>query len=123
MKKLPETIKLGLALCLATIVPLAVADNGSSETTNQHFGHLDKDKNGSVSETEYREFMEASFTQLDTDNKGSLSLAETEKVLTVEEFALVDKDKNGEVTREEFMLQVMSDFQRFDRNKDGQLQH
>ena len=122
-KKTSDTFKRGLVLSLALLAPLALAQNkGQPDLTPEHFAHLDKDKSGSVSEAEYREFMEASFTQLDADKKGSLSAPETAQTLTVEQFVVVDKDKNGELSRQEFMDVVMSDFHRYDRNKDAQLQ-
>jgi len=114
---------LTLSFALALAGPAAAFAQGSPEgLTQAHFDQLDTDKNGKVSEAEYRQFMEGAFDKLDTDKNGSLSNAEAGTVLTREQFSIVDRNQNGQLNRQEFMDQVMSDFHRQDQNRDGHLQ-
>jgi len=113
---------LALALALSLSAPFAVmAQNGQLAFTQEHFHHLDVDKDGKVTQAEYRQFMEGAFSKLDTDGNGQLSSAEAGEVLSAEQFASVDADGNGQLSRQEFLDQAMRDFQRADNNADGSL--
>lgn len=117
-----KSLTLALAMCLSA--PLAaMAQNAQLPFTQEHFNELDINKDGEVTEFEYRQFMEAAFNNLDTDRNRRLSRAEASKVLTAEQFASVDTDRNGEIGPDEFMNQAMRDFRRADHNADGSLRY
>ncbi|MCK9511776.1 MAG: EF-hand domain-containing protein [Pigmentiphaga sp.] len=115
---------LALAFALGLAAPMAaLAQSAPLDLSQEHFEQLDVDKNGRISEVEYRQFMDGAFTKLDADGNGRLSPSETASVLTAEQFAIVDSDKNGELSRTEFLDQVMRDFRRADDDSDGHLQY
>ncbi|WP_246658518.1 EF-hand domain-containing protein [Mesorhizobium sp. GR13] len=82
---------------------------------------MTRTKNGAVSASEYQTFMNGAFTNLDANGNGSLSAAETSKVLTPAQFSTLDANGNGSVDKKEFMTQVMKDFASADKSGDGQL--
>ena len=82
---------------------------------------MDTNRDGNVSEVEYRTFMEQAFTKLDKTGDGKLARPETATVLTDAEFAMLDKNKRGYVTRDEFMSHVMDDFRKQDRDGNSML--
>jgi len=113
---------LALAFALGLAAPVAaLAQSAPLDLSQEHFEQLDVDKNGQISEVEYRQFMDGAFTKLDANGNGRLTPAETSAVLTAEQFAIVDADKSGDITRQEFLDQVMRDFRRADSDNDGHL--
>lgn len=111
-----------LFIALMLAVPAAIhAQGAASGMTYEQFNHIDKDASGSISQTEYFQFMEGSFKALDTDKNNSLSPAETSHIFTAEQFSRTDANGDGRINRQEFLDQVMSDFHRQDHDKDGQL--
>ena len=71
--------------------------------------------------------MEAEFKKLDTDNNGSLSLAEFRLAAPPvrasdtpdQVLAGIDANKDGRVTADEYRSGPLADFDRLDANKDG----
>ncbi|MGO3742400.1 EF-hand domain-containing protein [Kerstersia sp.] len=110
-----------LALVLATPVSanVALAQAPVFQWDETVFTQLDTDRDGKISEAEYRVFMEHAFDKLNTQRTGALTREEAAPVFTATEFDLVDTDKNGTISHEEFMTAVMNDFHRQDRNGDG----
>jgi len=113
--------KLLMVAMMAAAPALALAQAGTTGMTYEQFNHIDRDGSGTISETEYFQFMEGAFKELDTNGNNSLSPDETAKVLTTEQFSQVDANGNGRISRQEFLDHVMSDFRRHDRDGDGQL--
>ena len=111
-----------LLIALMTAAPaLAFAQANPQGMTYEQFNHIDKDGSGTISETEYYQFMEGAFKELDTNKNNSLSPDETGHILTTEQFSRVDADGNGRISRQEFLDHVMQDFQRHDSDNDGEL--
>jgi len=106
---------------LALMAAPALALGASNGMTYEQFNHIDKDGSGTISETEYYQFMEGAFKELDTNKNNSLSPDETGHILTTEQFSRVDADGNGRISRQEFLDHVMQDFQRHDSDNDGEL--
>lgn len=110
-----------LALAVVLAAPAIGQAQNASGMTYEQFNHIDKDGSGTISEAEYRAFMEGAFKELDTDKNNSLSRAEAGKVLTPEQFSAVDVNKDGRLNRQEFMDHVMDDFHSVDHDNDGEL--
>lgn len=113
--------KLIIALTLVALPGLAWSQDNEGTLTKEQFEHMDTNRDGRISESEYRAFMEEAFDDFDTDGNGYLTPQETEHILTPEQFASVDADENGKITRQEFMDAVMADFHRQDLDGDGYL--
>ncbi|MHC1551503.1 EF-hand domain-containing protein [Phyllobacterium sp. K27] len=111
---------------IATTVSLFLAWAGAAAAQQaMHQGHkdqLDTNNNGTVSQQEYQSFMTNAFKNLDADKNGSLSQTETADVLNASQFAATDENKDGRVSRSEFMNRVMQDFAAADKSGDGHLQ-
>lgn len=113
--------KLLIIALLAAAPALALAQANPQGMTHEQFNHIDKDGSGTISQTEYYQFMEGAFKELDTDKNNSLSPDETAHILTTEQFSKVDADGNGRINRQEFLDHVMEDFHRHDTDNDGEL--
>ncbi|SHO59715.1 Ca2+-binding protein, EF-hand superfamily [Pseudoxanthobacter soli DSM 19599] len=83
---------------------------------------FDKNGDGSVSKTEFGDFMSAAFGELDTNKNGSLSPKETKNVMSPEMFKKVDTNGDGKISKPEFMNQANADFKAADKNDNGSLQ-
>lgn len=114
-------VKLLMVAMMAAAPALALAQAGTTGMTYEQFNHIDRDGSGTISETEYFQFMEGAFKEMDTDRNNSLSPDETANVLTTDQFSKVDVNENGRISRQEFLDHVMSEFHYHDSNKDGQL--
>lgn len=110
-----------LTAALLSAPALAVSQSAAPGMTYEQFNHIDKDGSGTISETEYFQFMEGAFKELDADRNNSLSPEETDKLLTRQQFSQVDANGNGRLSRQEFLDHVMNDFRRHDSDGDGQL--
>ena len=112
-----------LALAAAAAPGLTMAQTASNGMTYEQFNHIDADGSGTISEAEYRQFMERAYKELDKDGNNSLSRDETSQILSTQQFSQTDTNNDGRINRQEFLDQVMADFHRHDHDKDGQLTH
>ena len=111
-------------IALLLVAPgLAVSQTATNPNgmTYEQFHHLDKDGSGTISEAEYREFMEGAFNELDTNKDGRLTSQEAARVLSTDQFSKIDTNRDGSVSRSEFLEHVMNDFHRQDHDKNGEL--
>src|SRR5690606_41186450 len=108
-----------LLLAALLAAPALALAQGQTGMTYEQFNHIDKDGSGTISETEYFQFMEGAFKELDADRNNSLSPEETDKLLTRQQFSQVDANGNGRLSRQEFLDHVMNDFRRHDSDGDG----
>jgi hypothetical protein len=98
----------------------AVAQEGPA-LTEGHLDYVDANDNGGVSRQELDAVVGQAFSQLDTNNDGSLGPAELTGVLTEAQFSTLDGNGDGSVSRAELANQAAEDFAAADRNRDGQL--
>lgn len=111
MKKIIALSTAFTALAIAATAVIAQPSQAGIELSPEQLKHLDTDKNGKVSRSEYQAFMEASFTKLDANADGRLGQNEFPKSLTAEQFSAMDSNKDGSIDRAEFMKQVMKEYQ------------
>ncbi len=114
-------LSLALVMMLAGPVAAVAQEASSAGLTREHFDQMDTNRDGKLSEAEYRRFMDDAFDKLDTNRDGQLSRDEAANVLGDEQFAAVDANGNKTLSRQEFIDQVTRDFHRQDRDKDGHL--
>lgn len=145
-----------LAIAAAAAAPAAAQDTAAAQAPTQmtraemaknidaRFAAIDTNKDGVLSRDEIaavqskvleqaqaarQQRMETEFKKLDTDNNGSLSLAEFRLAAppvragdTPEQvIAEIDANKDGRVTPDEYRTGPLANFDRLDTNNDGTL--
>lgn len=111
--------KATLALA-AALVAAATALSAQAITTN-HLGALDSDGDGAVDRAEFERFMQVTFTKLDANGDGVLTVKEASSVIPADAFAAADSNGDGKLSRSEFTAVVTEDFRKADLDGDGKL--
>lgn len=89
--------------------------------TSDHLTAIDANKDGAVDRTEFDKFMTVTFTSLDKNGDGSLTVTETTAILPADAFAKADANGDGKLSRAEFTSVVAADFKKADLDGDGRL--
>jgi Ca2+-binding EF-hand superfamily protein len=84
-------------------------------------GTLDTDNDGTVDLAEARKAASAVFDRLDRDKDGTLDRREVGGRLSAKEFAAADPDKDGTLTKDEYLAVVEQRFKAADPDNDGTL--
>ncbi len=84
-------------------------------------GQFDTDNDGTVDLAEAKEAGGAMFDKLDTDKDGTLDFKELRGRLSRKEFAAADPDTDGTLTKEEYLAVVEQRFKAADKDHDGTL--
>jgi hypothetical protein len=82
---------------------------------------LDTDNDGTVDLAEAKKAAAAVFDRLDRDKDGTLDRRELRGRLTAKELAGADPDKDGTLSKEEYLAVVEQRFKAADRDNDGTL--
>lgn len=82
---------------------------------------LDTDNDGTVDLAELNKSAEELFTRLETDNDGTIDRKEMQGRVTRKEFTAADPDNDGTLTKDEFLAMVAAMFKEADPDNDGTL--
>jgi hypothetical protein len=82
---------------------------------------LDTDNDGTVDLAEAKKAASALFDRLDPDHDGTLDKRELAGRLSASEFAAADPDHDGTLTKDEYLAVVEQRFKAADPDKDGTL--
>ncbi|MCL6282349.1 hypothetical protein M3P21_02310 [Ruegeria sp. 2012CJ41-6] len=118
----PSKVTLGKVLLTGIALGLAGAASAQvSEMEGASLDLIDKDGDGAVSPSEYRDFSNFAFEQMDTNKNGSLSAAELGAAGAGEHMSSTDANGDGKVTKSEMSDQMTKDFTAADKDGDGHL--
>src|SRR3954452_24314083 len=84
-------------------------------------GMLDTDNDGTVDLAEVKKAASGLFDRLDPDRDGTLDKRELAGKLNAKEFAAADPDHDGTLTKDEYLAVVEQRFKAADPDKDGTL--
>ncbi|MDA8124479.1 MAG: hypothetical protein M0009_04725 [Deltaproteobacteria bacterium] len=105
-------------LTVMMVLLLACAAYGAEP----RLGTLDRDKSGTVEQTEIEKGAPAVFKKADKTKDRSLDRKEFEKAGgTPLRFDEIDKDKNGRIDIDEFRAAAIERFKQYDVNRDGRI--
>ena len=108
-----------VATSLAALIPAeAWAQSGSAKSA---VGKLDTDNDGTVDLAEAKKAGSALFDRLDRDKDGTLDGRELRGRLSAKELAAADPDKDGTLTKDEYLAVVEQRFKAADPDNDGTL--
>jgi Ca2+-binding EF-hand superfamily protein len=108
---------LALTLAVAVLSSPALAVSGRGSVLKQ----LDTDNDGTVDLAEAKKAASDLFAKLDTDHDGTLDARELKGRLTAKELAAADPDHDGTLTLDEYLAIVEQRFNAADPDKDGTL--
>lgn len=91
------------------------------ELNDRHLAEVDADKDGGVTESEFRAFFQRGFEALDRDADGFVSWAEAEAAMIREHFDTIDANRDGGLTAAELDAQAQADYAASNRDGDGAL--
>ena len=111
-----RTVVLGLAAAAAFVTVPAWAKPRSGI-----LAMLDTDNDGTVDLAEAKKAASALFDKLDPDKDGTLDRRELRGRLTAKELAAADPDKDGTLTKDEYLAVVEQRFKAADPDNDGTL--
>ena len=102
---------------------LALAGAVSAQDLNTgHLSAIDTNGDGSVDKAEFDSFVAASFTKLDANGDGYVTLVEAQAGgMTPEQFAAANTNGDDGLSAEEFAAATAADFAAADRDGDGVL--
>jgi Ca2+-binding EF-hand superfamily protein len=85
---------------------------------------MDADRNGTVSKSEFLQYMSQEFDRRDVNKSGQLERSELSRTAATAQQLLrrMDRDANGRVSKSEFLQHMSQTFDRLDVNKSGQLE-
>jgi len=85
---------------------------------------MDADRNGTVSKSEFLQYMSQEFDRRDANKSGQLERNELSRTAATAQQLLrrMDRDANGRVSKSEFLQHMSQTFDRLDVNKSGQLE-
>ncbi len=84
-------------------------------------GQFDTDNDGTVDLAEAKKAGSDLFDKLDTDHDGTLTFKELHGRMSHKEFVAADGDKDGTLTKEEYLAVVEQRFKAADKDHDGTL--
>ena len=84
-------------------------------------GQFDTDNDGTVDLAEAKKAASDMFDKLDVDHDGTLTFKELHGRMSRKEFAAADPDKDGTLTKDEYLAVVEQRFRAADRDHDGTL--
>ena len=84
-------------------------------------GQFDTDNDGTVDLAEAKKAGSDMFDKLDVDHDGTLTFKELHGRMSRKEFAAADPDKDGTLTKEEYLAVVEQRFKAADKDHDGTL--
>lgn len=112
---------LGLCLAGTGLVPLARAADSTPHDKSLVMTKIDTDNDGTVSLAEAKAAAEAKFGALDTDHEGTLDASELTGIAGKHEMAKADSDHDATLDKAEYLAMVSKKFQAADVDHDGTL--
>lgn len=101
---------------VAAATPAAARSKGSTLV-----GQFDTDNDGTIDLAEAKKAASDLFDRLDTDKEGTLSLKELRGRLTRPDLPIADPNHDNTLTKDEYLAVVERRFKAADKNKDGKL--
>jgi Ca2+-binding EF-hand superfamily protein len=108
---------IGAAILVAGSVPAFAKSKGSNPVKA-----LDTDNDGTVDLAEAKKAASNVFDQLDRDHDGTLDKRELAGRLSAKEFAAADPDHDGTLTKDEYLAVVEQRFNAANKDGDGTLE-
>jgi EF hand len=102
---------------------LALGGAAAAQDLNtRHLAALDSNGDGAVDQTEFDAFVASSFTTMDANGDGFVTLAEGQAAgTTPEHFTAANTNGDDGLSQEEFAAAAAADFAAADRDGDGML--
>ncbi len=108
-----------VAALLACLAGPTIAQTPAKEDWIESFKCHDKNKDGVIDRTEFRDWMTDAFFHKDVNRKGYLVFEDVKDTMGAEAFKTADKNGDGRLSLQEFLDAVSQDFEACDRNKKG----
>jgi Ca2+-binding EF-hand superfamily protein len=109
-----------LTLAIGTVSIASVSALAKSRRADP-IGMLDTDNDGTVDLAEAKKAASALFDRLDPDHDGTLDKRELAGRLSAKELAAADPDRDGTLTKDEYLAVVEQRFNAANPDKDGTL--
>ena len=107
-----------IAVAISALIGAATPARAKNSTS---VGQFDTDNDGTVDLAEAKKAGSDMFDKLDVDHDGTLSFKELHGRMSRKEFAAADPDKDGTLTKEEYLAVVEQRFKAADKDHDGTL--
>ncbi len=107
-----------IAVAISALIGAATPARAKNSTL---VGQFDTDNDGTVDLAEAKKAGSDMFDKLDVDHDGTLSFKELHGRMSRKEFAAADPDKDGTLTKEEYLAVVEQRFKAADKDHDGTL--
>ncbi len=107
-----------IAVAISALIGAATPARAKNSTL---VGQFDTDNDGTVDLAEAKKAGSDLFDKLDTDHDGTLTFKELHGRMSRKEFAAADPDKDGTLTKEEYLAVVEQRFKAADKDHDGTL--
>ena len=110
-----------LVVGVAATGGLALVVPAFAKSSRGPMASLDTDNDGTVDLAEAKKAASALFDKLDKDHDGTLSKSEVGRRMNAKDFKSGDTDSDGTLTRDEYLAVVESRFKLADSDSDGTL--
>ncbi len=106
---------------VALVLTIAVLSRPAWSASGSAVKMFDTDNDGTLDLAEVKKAAAALFAKLDSDHDGTLDARELRGRLTAKELAAADPDRDGTLTLDEYLSVVEQRFNAADPDKDGTL--
>ena len=119
MQIVPTKRMLGIAILAAILGTASMGHTPSAAATRGALHALDTDNDGTIDLAEAKAAASKLFDKLDRDHDGTLDGRELRGHMVSKEFAAADRDRDGTVDKKEYLAFVEKSFKAADRDHDG----
>jgi len=119
MQIVPTKRMLGIAILAAILGSASMGHTPSAAATRGALQALDTDNDGTIDLAEAKAAASKLFDKLDRDHDGTLDRRELRGHMVSKEFAAADRDRDGTVDKKEYLAFVEKSFKAADRDHDG----
>src|SRR5271155_369735 len=119
MQIVPTKRMLGIAILAAILGSASMGHTPSAAATRGALQALDTDNDGTIDLAEAKAPASKLFDKLDRDHDGTLDRRELRGHMVSKEFAAADRDRDGTGDKKEYLAFVEKSFKAADRDHDG----